>query len=63
MDLRRVLTATGAIVVPAPEVLVAQADKKRDASGAFTDEATRKYLARLLEELQRWSARFASVLP
>ena len=63
MDVRRILSAMGAIVVPAPEVLVAQADKKRDASGAFTDEATRKYVARLLEELQRWSARFASVLP
>ena len=58
MDLRRILTAMGAIVVPSPEVLVAQADRKRDASGAFTDEATRKFLARLLEELQRWAARF-----
>jgi len=60
MDLRRILAAMGAIVVPSPEVLVSQADKKRDASGAFTDEGTRKFLGRLLEELQRWATRFAA---
>ena len=60
MDLRRILTAMGAIVVPSPEVLVSQADRKRDPAGAFTDEATRKFLGRLLEELQRWAARFAA---
>jgi len=60
MDLRRILTAMGAVVVPSPEVLVAQADKKRDASGAYADDATRKFVARLLEELQRWAARFGT---
>jgi chromate reductase len=60
MDLRRILTAMGAVVVPSPEVLVAQADKKRDASGAYADDATRKYVTRLLEELQRWAARFGT---
>ncbi len=60
MDLRRILTAMGAIVVPSPEVLVSQAHQKRDASGAFSDEATRKHLGRLLEELQRWAARLAA---
>jgi chromate reductase len=59
-DLRRILAAMGAIVVPSPEVLVSQADRKRDASGAFTDEGTRKFLGKLLEELQRWAARFAA---
>lgn len=57
-DLRRVLAAMGAIVVPAPEVLVGQADRKRDASGAYTDEGTRKFLGKLLEELARWVGRF-----
>jgi chromate reductase len=60
MDLRRILTAMGAVVVPSPEVLVSQADRKRDASGAYTDEGTRRFLGKLLEELQRWAARFAS---
>ena len=59
MDLRRVMAAMGAIVVPGPEVLVSQADRKRDASGAFADEGTRKFLGRLLEELAAWTARFA----
>ncbi|HET8733657.1 MAG TPA: NAD(P)H-dependent oxidoreductase [Anaeromyxobacteraceae bacterium] len=57
-DLRRVLTAMGAVVVPSPEVLVAQADRKRDASGAYVDEGTARFLAKLLEELGRWTARF-----
>jgi NAD(P)H-dependent FMN reductase len=59
MDLRRVLTAMGAIVVPSPEVLVSQAHQKRDAEGAFTDEGTRKFLGKLLEELARWVVRLA----
>ncbi len=60
MDLRRILTAMGALVVPSPEVLVAQADRKRHASGEYADEGTEKFLRRLLEELPRWAARFAA---
>jgi chromate reductase len=60
MDLRRILAAMGAIVVPGPEVLVSQADRKRDATGAYADEGTRKFLARLLDELAAWAARFAA---
>jgi chromate reductase len=60
MDLRRVLTAMGAFVVPSPEVLVSQVHQKRDASGKVTDEGTRKYLGKLLEELQRWAARLSA---
>jgi len=59
VDLRRILAAMGALVVPAPEVLVSQAHQKRDAAGAFTDEGTGKFLGKLLEELARWAARFA----
>jgi hypothetical protein len=53
-----VLAAMGAIVVPSPEVLVSQADRKRDASGAYVDEGTRRFLGKLLEELGRWAERF-----
>ena len=60
MDLRRILAAMGAVVVPSPEVLVSQAHQKRDAAGAFTDEGTRRFLGKLLEELARWTARFAA---
>jgi len=60
MELRRVLTALGAIVVPSPEVLVSQAGQKLDADGRLMDEATRKFLARLLGELARWQERLAA---
>jgi chromate reductase len=60
MDLRRILAAMGAFVVPSPEVLVSQVHQKRDPSGRLTDEATRKFLGRLLEELQRWVARLST---
>lgn len=60
MDLRRVMAAMGAIVVPGPEVLVSQADRKRDASGAYADEGTRRFLGKLLEALAAWTARFAA---
>jgi len=59
MDLRRILTAMGAVVVPAPEVLVAQVHQKRDGAGAITDEGTRKFLGKLLDELARWTAMVA----
>jgi chromate reductase len=57
-DLRRILAAMGATVVPAPEVLVSQAAQKVDASGRLADEATRKILGKLLAELARWVDRF-----
>jgi chromate reductase len=60
MDLRRILTAMGAFVVPSPEVLVSQVDRKRDPEGRLADEATRKHMGRLLEELQRWVARLSA---
>ena len=60
MDLRRSSPPWAPSSIPSPEVLVSQADKKRDPSGAFTDEGTRKFLGKLLEELQRWAARFAA---
>ncbi len=58
MDLRRIVASMGGIVVPSPEVLVSLAPQKQDAAGRFTDEGTRKFLGKLLEELARWVARF-----
>ena len=58
-DLRRVLAAMGAFVVPGPDVLVANAQDKRGPDGSFTDEATRTHLARLLAEIPRWVERLA----
>jgi chromate reductase len=49
--LRLVLASNGALVLPGPEVLVARCQEKFDASGKLADEATRRYLARLLEAL------------
>ncbi|HEY2445671.1 MAG TPA: NADPH-dependent FMN reductase [Rhizomicrobium sp.] len=40
-----------------PEVFIAGADRKFDENGNLTDEATRKLIARLLQELARWTAR------
>jgi chromate reductase len=59
MDLRRVLATLGAFVVPSPEVLVASVSQKLDAEGRLVDEATRKYLGRLLAALASWHARMA----
>ena len=49
--LRLILASNGALVLPGPEVLVARCQEKFDASGRLADEATRTYVARLLEAL------------
>ena len=56
-ELRRVLRTLGVFVVPSPEVLVASAATRFDAEGRLQDEATRKYLGRLLAELAAWAER------
>jgi chromate reductase len=38
-----------------PEVLVARAPEKFDAAGRLVDEATRQYVAQLLENLLIWT--------
>ena len=60
MDLRRILATAGAFVVPAPEVLVANASQKFDADGRLVDEATRRYLGKLLAALASWHGRLAA---
>jgi len=49
--LRLVLASNGALVLPGPEVLVARCQEKFDASGKLADEATRKFVSRLLQAL------------
>lgn len=43
------------VMPPPPEVLVAQAQEKFDASGNLTDEDTRARIRRLLEALMTWT--------
>jgi chromate reductase len=40
-----------------PEVMIAAADKKFDADGRLTDEATRKFISRLMHALAEWTRR------
>jgi chromate reductase len=56
-DLRRVLSAAGAFVVPSPEVIVASASQRFDPDGRLADEAARKQLGRLLASLAAWHRR------
>lgn len=49
--LRLVLASNGALVLPAPEVLVGRCREKFDGSGKLVDETTRKFVARLLQRL------------
>jgi chromate reductase len=50
-QLKHVLTAMGAFVVPGAEVLIGQSAQKFDTEGRLTDEATQKFLAAHLEKL------------
>jgi chromate reductase len=40
--------------LPAPEVFIAEAQRKFDASGNLTDEATQQVLRQFLEKFQQW---------
>ncbi|ONG48213.1 NADPH-dependent FMN reductase [Pseudoroseomonas deserti] len=50
-QLKHVLTAMGAFVVPGAEVMVGHSAQKFDTEGRLTDEATQKFLAAHLERL------------
>ncbi len=54
LALRQVLLATGTQVLMRPEVLVTEANRKFDAEGNLTDEATRDILGKLLAGLVEW---------
>ena len=58
-QLRQVLVAVNAIVLPRPEVHIAKADEKLDAEGRLTDERAREFLGKMLEALADYARRFA----
>ncbi len=55
--LRQILVGMNAMVLNVPQVLIGSASQRFDADGQLTDEATRKFVAKLLEGLQAWTAR------
>jgi chromate reductase len=57
-QLRQAFEFTNSYCMPQPEILAYRAHEKFDASGALTDEATRKYLAAYLVALGDWVRRF-----
>jgi chromate reductase len=58
MQLRQAFVFTQTHALVSPEVLVARAQDKFDASGRLTDEPTRKSVGKLLEALADWAPRF-----
>ena len=58
MALRQSFVFTQTYALLAPEVLVARAHEKFDASGRLTDEPTRKFVSQLLVALAQWAPRF-----
>jgi chromate reductase, NAD(P)H dehydrogenase (quinone) len=59
MQLRQAFVFTQTYAVLSPEVLVARAGEKFDASGRLTDEKTRAIVGQLLQALADWTARLA----
>jgi chromate reductase len=57
LQLRQALVYTHTYPLAAPEVLVARAQDKFDASGTLKDEPTRKFVADYLEALREWTIR------
>ncbi|HEY3122055.1 MAG TPA: NAD(P)H-dependent oxidoreductase [Vicinamibacteria bacterium] len=57
MSLRQSFVFTQTLVLVGPEVLVARAREKFDASGRLADEATRGFVRKLLEALADWTVR------
>ncbi len=58
-QLRQSFVFTQTYALLQPEMYVARAQEKFDASGRLVDEPTRRQLQRLLQALADWTARFA----
>ena len=56
-SLRHVLTATGALLMPAPALYLAEAEHAFDASGRLADRRTRQALESVLVALGEWIVR------
>ena len=57
MQLRQAFVFTQTCAVLSPEILVARAGEKFDASGRLTDEKTRQFVGQLLQALADWTLR------
>jgi chromate reductase len=58
-QLRQAFVFTNTPVVPQPEILVYRAHEKFDAEGRLTDEKTREFVGKLLNELADWTRRLS----
>jgi chromate reductase len=58
MHLRQSFVFTQTHAMLSPEVLVARAQEKFDASGRLTDEKTRQIVGQFLAALAQWVPRF-----
>ena len=63
LHLRQILGWTNAHTLNRPEVHIARAGEKFDASGRLTDEATRENIAALLQALDAWTRRLRGEAP
>ena len=63
MQLRQSFVFTQTYALLSPEVLVARAQEKFDASGRLTDEKTRQIVGQLLQALAEWTRRLAPKKP
>jgi chromate reductase, NAD(P)H dehydrogenase (quinone) len=57
MQLRQSFVFTQTLAILSPEVLVARAPEKFDASGRLTDEKTRQVVGKFLQALAEWTLR------
>jgi chromate reductase len=60
MQLRQAFVFTNSYVMCQPEVLVSHARDKFDGAGHLTDEPTRQFLARFLNEFASWISRVSA---
>lgn len=60
LHLREICAALNMLVLPKPEVFIAQAREKFDAEGRLIDAPTRERLRALLEALIAWTRKFSS---
>jgi len=60
-QLKLTLMSTLAVVMPHSGVLVGQAQDKFDHAGVLIDDRTRAFLARFLQDFERWMERQLAV--
>ena len=60
LQLRQAFVFTNTYAMAQPEILVARAHEKFDASGTLTDASTRAFLAKFLSAFVDWVARFTA---